>query len=76
MRWKTDTLVKTPGAIGQINSALSGRKTCKCSLSLQDGWGRAVNVHTEGEKRSFPEKGVPGDAVEQVIGFPLGRLSQ
>lgn len=33
-------------------------------------------VHTEGEKGSFPEKRILGDAVEQVMGLPLWRLSQ
>lgn len=28
------------------------------------------------ETRSFPEKGVPSDAVQQVMGLPLGRLGQ
>lgn len=78
---------KTRGTITELDSAFTGRKIHKKSKVFFKSSGRfgcALNVHTEGKKKkkdeggkpSFPEKGIAGDTVQQVVRFSFWGLGQ
>lgn len=80
------TLRKTRGTKTELyiqRQENTGKKN-KVFFESSGRFGCAVNMHREGGKKkkdqgakaSFPEKGVAGDAVQQVIRLSLGRLGQ
>lgn len=59
-----------------VRSQVGNNKKLNSSLSLQDGFKPSLCVNVEGTKVSFSEKGISGDAVQQVIRFSFRGLGQ